>query len=126
MNGKLTGSLLTAAVTVILAGPAMAQAGEQPPMTPEQKATMEAYQKAGTPGAPHKTLAASAGTYTTKTRSWEAPGGPAMEATGTATRTMTLDGRVLVEEFNSTMMGTPFVGHGMSGYDNVSGKYWST
>jgi hypothetical protein len=24
------------------------------------------------------------------------------------------------------MMGTPFTGHGMTGYDNVSGKYWST
>ena len=24
------------------------------------------------------------------------------------------------------MMGMPFTGHGMRGYDNVSGKYWST
>ena len=24
------------------------------------------------------------------------------------------------------MMGTPFTGHGMTGYDNVTGKYWST
>lgn len=24
------------------------------------------------------------------------------------------------------MMGTPFTGYGMSGYDNVSGKYWAT
>jgi Protein of unknown function (DUF1579) len=126
MIGKLTGTMLTAAA-LLLAGPAMAQAGgEQPQMTPEQKATMEAYQKAGTPGEPHKTLAATAGTYSIKTKSWEAPGGPAMEETGTATRTMTLDGRVLVEEVNSTMMGTPFVGRGTTGYDNVSGKYWST
>ena len=49
-----------------------------------------------------------------------------MEDTGTATRTMMLDGRVLVEEVNSSMMGTPFTGHAMTGYDNVSGKYWST
>ena len=126
MIGKLSGTMLTAA-TLLLAGPAMAQAGgEQPQMTPEQKATMEAYQKAGTPGEPHKTMAATAGTYSIKTKSWEAPGGPAMEEIGTATRAMTLDGRVLVEEVNSTMMGTPFVGHGMQGYDNVSGKYWST
>ena len=126
MMGKLTGTLLTAA-TVLLTGAALAQqGGEQPQMTPEQKAMMEAYQKAGTPGEPHKTLAASAGTYSIKTKSWEAPGGPATEETGTATRTMTLDGRVLVEDVSSTMMGTPFVGHAMTGYDNVSGKYWST
>jgi len=49
-----------------------------------------------------------------------------MEETGTATRSMTLDGRVLVEDVSSSMMGSPFTGHGMMGYDNVTGKYWST
>ena len=49
-----------------------------------------------------------------------------MEETGTATRSMALDGRVLVEQFSGTMMGSPFTGHGMTGYDNVSNKYWST
>src|SRR6266850_6603742 len=126
MIGKLAGSLLTAAA-VLLAGPALAQAESgQPELTPEQKAEMEAYQKAGTPGTPHQTLAATAGKYTIKTKSWPAAGAKPMEESGTATRTMTLDGRVLVEEVSSTMMGTPFTGHGMSGYDNVSGKYWST
>jgi hypothetical protein len=48
-------------------------------MTPEQMAEMEAYMKAGTPGA------------------------PPMEETGTATRTMGLDGRVLIEEIKSSM-----------------------
>jgi len=125
MIGKLTGTLLTAGV--LIAGTALAQqAGEQPKMTPEEKAVMEAYQKAGTPGEPHKTMAATAGTYSIKSKSWSEPGEQAVEEGGTATRTMTLDGRVLVEEVNSTMMGTPWVGRGMMGYDNVSGKYWST
>ena len=61
-----------------------------------------------------------------KAKSWHEPGGPADEESGTATRTMALDGRVLVEDFKGTMMGNPFSGHGMTGYDNVSGKYWST
>ena len=126
MIARRTGSLLIAAV-VLLTGAALAQQGGEPPqMTPEQKAEMEAYQKAGTPGEPHKALAATAGTYTIKTKSWSEPGGPAMEESGTATRTMTLDGRVLLEEVHSTMMGAPFVGQGMTGYDNVSGKHWST
>src|SRR5262249_20884782 len=42
------------------------------------------------------------------------------------TRTMMLGGRVMSEEFNGTMMGAPFTGHGMMGYNNVTGKYWST
>src|SRR5258705_13645039 len=49
-----------------------------------------------------------------------------MEENGTATRIMTLGGRVLVEELICSMMGTPFVGRGTMGYDNVTGKYWST
>ncbi len=49
-----------------------------------------------------------------------------MEETGTATRTMGLDGRVLMEHVKASMMDMPFTGQGMTGYDNVSGKYWST
>src|SRR4029453_12768710 len=98
----------------------------QPKLTPEQQAEMEAYTKAGTPGAEHKALAATAGSYDIKVRSWMEPGAPPMEETGTATRAMALDGRVRVEQVSSTMMGSPFPGHGMLGYDNVTGKYWST
>ena len=39
---------------------------------------------------------------------------------------MILGDRVMVEEVKSQMMGQPFTGHGMSGYDNVSDKYWAT
>ncbi len=124
---KPAGLTCAAAVIACLVTTASAQTGKQPPqMTPEQKAEMEAYMKAGTPGAPHQALASSAGTYDMKIKSWHEAGAPPMEETGTATRTMTLDGRVLVEEVSSTMMGMPFTGHGMRGYDNVTGKYWST
>jgi len=123
----LSRKLLAAAGIVLLATLAQAQTGDkQPQMTPEQQAEMEAYMKAGTPGAPHKILAASAGNYDLKIKSWHDPKGPAMEDTGTAKRTMTLDGRVLVEDLSSTMMGMPFTGRGMFGYDNVTGKYWGT
>lgn len=122
MLRKLPGVLAIA----VLALPALAQQQKPPEMTPEQKAEMEAYMKAGTPGEPHKMLAATAGTYALQVKSWHEPGGPPMEETGTATRTMALDGRVLVEDMKGTMMGMPFTGHGMTGYDNVTGKYWNT
>ena len=119
--------IAVAAFTTLLAGSALAQTENKPPeMTPEQKAEMEAYEKAGTPGAQHQALAACVGSYDLKIKSWHDPGGPAMEETGTAKRSMTLGGRVMVEELSSSMMGTPFTGYGMTGYDNVSGKYWST
>ena len=114
-------------VALLLGAGAQAQdTGKAPEMTPEQKAEMEVYIKAGTPGPQHQKLASAAGTYSVKAKSWHEPGGPANEESGTATRTMALDGRVLVEDFKGTMMGNPFSGHGMTGYDNVSGKYWST
>lgn len=116
---------LVPAAAALVALSTIAQA-QPPEMTPEQKAEMEAYMKAGTPGAPHKAMAGTVGTYEAKVKSWHEPGKPPMEETGTATRAMTLDGRVLVEDFKGSMMGMPFTGHGMRGYDNVTGKYWST
>ena len=123
MNQRRLALLIAAGA--VLALPAAGRA-QQPEMTPEQKAEMEAYMKAGTPGAPHKAMAATAGSYAVKAKSWQAAGAPPTEDTGTATRSMALDGRVLVEEFKGSMMGMPFTGHGMRGYDNVTGKYWAT
>ncbi len=95
---------------------AAVRAGEPPKLTPEQQAEMEAYQKAGTPGAPHAALASTTGNYDLDLKNWSEPGGAPMESTGKATGKMILDGRVLVEAVEATMMG----------YDNVSGEYWST
>jgi hypothetical protein len=118
--------ILTAVAALLFATSALAQEkSKTPEMTPEQKAEMEAYMKAGTPGAPHQMLASMAGTYDLKVKSWHDPKGPATEETGTATRKMILGDRVLVEDMNSTMMGSPFTGQGLRGYDNVTGKYWS-
>lgn len=108
------------------ASPATSATPAMPEMTPEQQAEMELYMKAGAPGPQHADLAKAAGTYDMALKSWHEPDGPAEESTGTATRTMILEGRVLAEEVSSSMMGMPFTGHGMTGYDNVTGKYWST
>jgi hypothetical protein len=127
MSPRLARAPLAAIAVAALATFAGAQqAQKKPEMTPAQKAEMEAYMKAGTPGAPHQALASAVGSYDLKIKSWHEPGGPAMEEPGTATRSMTLDGRVLVEQVKSSMMGAPYTGHGMMGFDNVTGKYWST
>jgi hypothetical protein len=127
MTRSLVRTLLAATVVVALVTPVIAQQGQkQPEMTPAQKAEMEAYMKAGTPGAPHQALASTAGSYDLRIKSWHEPDGPAMEDTGTATRTMALGGRVLVEEVSSSMMGMSYTGRATTGFDNVSGKYWST
>jgi hypothetical protein len=97
-----------------------------PAMTAEQQKEMEIYMNAATPGSEHQRLAKMAGDYDVVVRSWEKPDAPPMEEKGTVKRTMMLDGRILSEEFHGTMMGMPFDGHGMSGYDKASEKWWST
>lgn len=97
-----------------------------PEMSPEEAAMMAAYQKAGAPGPQHAALAKTAGSYDLAIRSWNAPGAEPVASTGTATRSMALDGRVMVEDMQSEMYGQPFTGHGMHGYDNVTGRHWST
>jgi hypothetical protein len=116
---------LCATLLVLAAMPAAAE-DATPAMTPEQKAMMEAMQAAGTPGEPHAALAKMAGEYDLVIRSWHEPGKDPTVEKGTATRTMTLGGRVLVEDVQASMMGQPFTGHGMHGVDNVTGKHWST
>jgi len=119
-------------LAIALAAPAAALADEAakdaapPEMTAEQKAAMEAMAKAGTPGEAHAQLAKMSGSYDLEIKSWEKPGGEAMVETGSATRTMALGGRVMVEMVQSKMMGQPFEGHGMHGFDNVTGKHWAT
>lgn len=119
-------SIVFVAALVFVAASASAEDKAPPQLTPEQQAEMELYMKAGAPGPQHKKLADAAGEYTAVVKSWMEPGAPPTEEKATASRKMILDGRVLVETFNGSMMGTPFTGQGMHGFDNVSGKYWST
>ncbi len=118
--------LVPAMLLVLCGTPVLAQDNATPSMSAEEAAMMAAYQKAGTPGKQHARLAKAVGDYTLSIRSWAKPGAPPTEERGTATRKMALDGRVLVEMMQATMYGQPFSGHGMTGYDNVSGKWWGT
>lgn len=106
--------------------PAGAQEGEMAGEA-EMAAEMEAaWQKAMTPGPQHEMLAKGAGTWKMTLRMWESPAAEPTLAEGTAESSMELGGRVLVEEVRSHMMGMPFEGIGRTGYDNVTGKWWST
>lgn len=92
----------------------------------DTKAMMEAYKKLGTPGAPHKLLASMAGSWNTRNKEWTEPGKPPVESTGSCERKMLLGGRYMQEEFTGQMMGEPFTGIGITGYDNHERKFVST
>ncbi len=118
----LTVAGLCAALTVSVAVAKDKKAEKQ--MDPQ--AMMEAYTKLATPGEPHKQFASLAGSWTTKTKEWMEPGKPPTESTGTVEMKMVLDGRFLQQEFTGEMMGHPYSGIGISGYDNLRKRYVST
>ncbi len=114
-------------VALWLSAPLAAQdAPATPGIPPDTQAMMAAYQKAATPGAEHARLASTAGVYDLAIRSWYVPGAPPVTDTGTATRTMVLGGRAVAEQVDARMIGQPFSGQGLHGFDNVTGTYWAT
>lgn len=92
----------------------------------DQEAMMAAWQKAGTPGEQHAMLAKSAGHWTARVKTWMEPGGEPTVEEGTFHRELDLDGRVLQEKFTGSFFGQPFHGRSTTGYDNVTGRWWST
>ena len=95
----------------------------QPQMSAEEKAMMEAWQKAMTPGAPHKQLDGMVGTWNTTVKMWMAPAAPVTESTGTSENKWVLGGRYIEQRFKGTFMGQPFEGIGYTGYDNVTKQF---
>jgi hypothetical protein len=92
----------------------------------DQANPFEAWEKAAQPGPQHKALAAMAGSWTFTCKFWMEPGKDPMESKGTAERKMILGDRFLQEEVTSEMFGKPFLGRGLTGYDNVQQKYVGT
>lgn len=79
-----------------------------------------------TPSEPHKNMAKMTGDWTYTSKMWMDPSQPAMEANGTAKFEMLMDGRFLKLTVKGTMMGMPFDGMGITGYDNAAKMYQSS
>jgi len=114
-----------AVVALFATAPAFA-ADSPPAMTAEQQAMMEKMTKAATPGAQHDMMKKWAGEWNAKVKFQTDPSQPWQESQSTSTITMLMDGRYCQEVVSGQMMGAPFNGMGITGYDNVIGKYVST
>jgi len=113
------------ALALAIALPLAAQ-DKPPQMTAEQQAMMQAWEKAAAPGEPHKQLATMQGKWNVKQTMWMDPKSEPMVQTGSATNKIELGGRHLRQDYHGQWMGKPFEGIGYTGYDNVTGKYFST
>jgi hypothetical protein len=117
------------AAAVLLSAGALAQekaAKGKKAAPPDEKAMMEAMQKAGTPGEAHKKLEAIVGTFDTKVKMWMDPSKAPEESTGSSENTWVLGNRYVQMNYQGTFMGQPFSGIGYQGYDNVQKKYVGT
>ena len=91
-------------------------AGKSDAEKQEMRKKMEA---AGTPGPAHKALEAFVGNWKAEVKCWCEPGGAPQVSHGTAKTSWILNGRFLDEEFHGEMMGKPFIGRSLMGYDNI-------
>jgi hypothetical protein len=99
-----------ALVCAALLSAAVASAQEGPPM-PQ-------------PGPEHELLKKDVGTWDANVEILMPPGVP--PSTGTETNTLGPGGLWILSDFKSTMMGAPFQGHGVMGWDPAKKKYVGT
>lgn len=114
-----------ALVLALLVSATAFAADEPPKASPEQQEMMDKMMKAATPGAQQAGLAKMAGEWTCTVRYQWDPAQPWQESAATATISSLMDGRYIQEVTTSQMMGMPFSGMGITGFDNVLGKYTS-
>jgi uncharacterized protein DUF1579 len=90
---------------------------------PKMEEMMKKAEAAGTPGAAHKALEPLVGDWTAEVKSWMAPDAPPTVTKATAKSSWAMNGRFVQEEFKGEMMGKPFHGMSLTGYDNQKQKY---
>jgi len=84
----------------------------------DKEEMMRKAEAAGRPGAGHKALEHFVGDWKAEVKCWPEPGGEAHVSKATAKGTMLMGGRYLQEDFDGEMMGQPFSGRLIMGYDN--------
>ena len=94
--------------------------GKSPRVTDAgEEEMMKKMEAACTPGPAHKALDALVGNWKAEVKCWMDPGGAPQVSQGTAKTSWTLNGHFLEEEFHGEMMGKPFTGRKLMGYDNT-------
>jgi len=121
---KLHLLILVAALGACHRHPITPQAQQSAPAL-SSKEMMAAWEKAAKPGAQHKFLAQVVGNWDTKTSSWCSANSKPQISKGRAQYSLALGGRFLKQNYSGKMMGKPFNGFGLVGFDNVTKQYSS-
>jgi hypothetical protein len=121
-------TVLALVFAVALMASAQTKEGAKGQPSPEdQQKMMAAMMAAMKPGPQHDVLAKMAGDWTVTGKMWMNPKEDPMPMDpGTEYAEMILGGRYLQSVMNGKMMGMPYEGHGLMGYDNVKKQYQIT
>jgi hypothetical protein len=124
------GAWSLAVVAALVASGCATTAEEPAAAAAEKEYTQEeefaAWMAVANPGPEHERMAAECGEWTVACKVWMAPGAPPEESTAKATMRMLLDGRFQEMEYQGSMMGMPFVGRSLTGFDRYQKKFVST
>ena len=115
-------TILTALIFFAILSLAQAQDAKQ---QEEQQKAMAAYMKAAAVTENHQFLAKYAGDWDVEVAYWTAPGAPPSKNAATFKAASRLGGRYVMMDFSGSMMGQPFTGIWLVGYDNLEQKYYS-
>jgi hypothetical protein len=91
----------------------------------DQQAMMEAYMKMMAPNENHEYFKSFVGEWDVTTTSWMMPGAEPTVTQNSSKAELIMGGRFLKMAFEGTMMGMPFEGIQIIGYDNLQKKYIS-
>lgn len=86
----------------------------------------KAWMEYSTPGEMQQMIAKSDGNWTGETTMWMENGGQPMTSKSEATNKMMFDGRYQMSTHKGNMMGMPFEGISILGYDNAKKKFVSS
>jgi len=133
--------ILCGVLLVAVAGVATAQEGTKPKAAPlsatktagkaapaqmDPQAMAEMMAKMSAPGPNHERFKKLAGDWNLTVKwTWD-PSQPMQVTKSTSVMTTLMDGRYCQEQTSGEMMGKPFMGQGLTGYDNVLKKYVGT
>jgi len=106
------------AFVLLISTPSIAQENEGE-MAAEQQAWMEYM----TPGPMHEMLMKASGEWKSVSKFWMDPSGEPMVSEGAVKFEMILGGRYMKSTHTGTMMGMPFEGIFLQGYDNATNEF---
>ena len=92
---------------------------DAPPPPMDSAAAMKAMADYGTPGEPHKMLAAQDGAWNEEITMWMAPGAPPQTMKASCVNKMIMGGRYQQSVNKGSFNGMPFEGVSTVGYDNA-------